>query len=262
MNPPRKTSPGRSAHEKEAAPLSLDYDHMMRLCAKHWKVLVGCLVLGLVGGFLYAETQTPIYAAKATIFVPSRDPNVNGNMGQTDNFGADMIKTFEALLQTRDLPARVVKAESLNENPEFVSPAVSEDEATGMLWGELSIHIRPLTRLIDITVENRSPEMAQKLANLVAEAAVTQQLDQHAGSGSELSDNLEKEIERLHQNVTETENALAEYAKSHNLGVASAPGDMGAAQLKDLQQQYSAAEVQVTLLRRTIWRGTSQADPG
>jgi capsular exopolysaccharide synthesis family protein len=249
MNPPRKTSPSRSSHEKESAPISLDYQHLLRLCLKHWKVLAGCVVLGLAGGFFYAQSQTPIYAAKATIFVPSRDPNVNGASAQPDVMGGDMIKTFEALLQTRDLPARVVRVEHLNENPQFVNPPVSEEAATGMLWGDLSIHIRPLTRLIDITVENSSPEMAQMLANRAAEAAVDQQLDQHTGSGLELSDNLGKEVERLQQNVTDADHALAEYAKTHNLGVGADPNEITAAHLKDLNQQYSAAQNQVTLLR-------------
>jgi capsular exopolysaccharide synthesis family protein len=255
MNPTRKTSSSRGSHEKETAPLSLDYDHLSRLCLKYWKWLVGGVVAGVLAGFLYAASQTPIYAAKATIVVPSKDPNVPSvdNVGQTDDTSGDMIKTYEQLLQTRDLPERVVKSEHLNENPEFlpegVAPPISEDAATGMLAGDATIRIRPLTRLIDITVEHRSPQMAELLANRLAQESILQEFEQKSGSASALSDHLQKEVERLRQKVLESERALQDYQSSHNIGGSiDDPEDVGDTRLKDLNQQYINAQAQVTLL--------------
>src|SRR5476651_1451884 len=104
MNPPRRSSSSRSSQEKETAPLSLDYEHLSRLCLKYWKWLTGGVVAGILAGLLYAACQTPIYAARATIFVEAKEssmPNVS-NVDQLDTHSADLLKTFEQLLQTRD----------------------------------------------------------------------------------------------------------------------------------------------------------------
>ncbi len=90
---------------------------------------------------------------------------------------------------------------------------MSEETATAMLAGEVGIHIRPFTRLIDITVENRSPKMAQMLANRVAEESISQHFDQNAGNTSDLAESLQKEVTRLQEKVAESDNALAQYRR-------------------------------------------------
>ena len=253
MNPPRKTSSSRSSHEKDAAPLAIDYDHISRLCLKHWKWLVGGVVVGALAGLIVTLFQTPIYLALASIEVPIKDTEVPGGVGvNPTDFSGDMIKTFEARLQTKDLPERVVKSEHLNENPEFlpdgVTPPVSEGTATGMLQKDAAVNIRPLTRLIDIKVEHHSPKMAQFLANRLAQEAVTQEFEQHTGSSTDLSENLKTEIARLRKNVADSAHALQEYQAAHKVdGTSDNPEDADT-RLKDLNQQYNAAQAQVTLL--------------
>src|SRR5580692_11516530 len=125
MNPPRKASSSRGSQDKEAAPLSIDYDHLSRLCLKHWKVLAGGVVLGLLGGYFYAESQTPIYSAQATIEVnPKNSSSSNSSISQQDGVSDDMIKTYEQLLKT-NLPERVVKSQHLNENAEFLPEGIT-----------------------------------------------------------------------------------------------------------------------------------------
>ena len=257
MNASRKTSSSRGgAQEKEQPALSLDYDHLRRLCLKHWQWLAGGLAAGILGGLIFAAFQTPIYEATATIIVPSKDPNVPGvdGAGQTDNVSGDLIKTFAQLLRTKDLLERVVKSERLNESSEFlpkdVPPPISEGAATDMLMGDVSIHIEPMTRLIDITVDHPSPKMAQLLANRLAQESIAQEFDQQTGSSSVLSNYLEKEVARLRPMVAESERALREYQSTHNMGTSiDNPEDVLGTRLKDLNQQYMKAQADVTLLK-------------
>jgi len=256
MPPPRKTSSSRGSQEKEIAPLSLDYDYLLRLCVKYWKWLAGGIGAGFLAGFLYASSQTPIYGARAAILVPAKEssvPNV-GDVGQSDTHSGDMLNTFVQLLQTKDLVERVVKSEHLNENPEFlpkgVTPPVSEETAAGMLAGDVTIRIRPTTRLIDITVEHPSPQMAQLLANRLAQESVLQEFDQKTQSAGVLSDYLQKEVARLQQKVSESEHAVQDYQASHQEGGSLNDNeDVVDARLKDLNQQYINAQAQVTLLK-------------
>ena len=255
MNSSRKTTSSRGPREKESAPLSLDYDHITRLCLKYWMWLVGAVVAGAVGGLLYAESQTSIYEAVSSIVVKAKDTDVP-NVGDSaqDTQSADLLKTTEQLLQTKDLVTRVVKSEHLNENPDFlppgITPPVSEDEAAGILAGDVSIHIRPLTRLIDITVDHHNPEMAKLLADRLAEASIMQQFAQRAESAGVLSDYLQKEVTQLQEKVAESERALQDYQASHKEGSSLGDSeDIVGTRLKDLNQQYIDAQAQVTLLK-------------
>jgi polysaccharide biosynthesis transport protein len=255
MPPPRKTSSSRRSEEKENAPLSLDYDYLLRLCLRYWPWLVGGVVVGGLAGFLYTAFQIPIYGAKAALFVPAKDssvPNV-GEVGQSDTHSGDMLNTYVQLLQTKDLVERVVKSEHLNENPEFlpkgVTPPVSEETAAGMLTSERTIRIRPTYRLIDITVEHPSPQMAQLLANRLAQEAVLQEFDQKTASAGVLSNYLEQEVKRLQQKISESQHALQDYRASHPGGDSlDTPDDIVGTRLKDLNQQYINAQAQEALL--------------
>jgi succinoglycan biosynthesis transport protein ExoP len=258
MNPPRKTSSSRGSQEKESAPLSLDYDHLSRLCLKYWKWLVGGVLGGAVAGLLFSATQTTIYEARSTIVVQSNKDAVPGvvDVGRADTSSSDLLKTFEQLLQTKDLVQRVVKSEHLNENAEFlngITPPISEDDATSILAKDVTIRIRPLTRLIDITVDHHSPHMAKLLADKLAQESITQEFDQQTETATALSDDLQKEVTQLQQKVEASEQALHDYQASHKeggAGISLDPSeDIVVANYKDLNQQYMSAQAQVTLLK-------------
>ena len=110
--------------------MSLDYDHLMRLCLKYWMWLVGGVVVGFVGGYLYALSQTAIYETHSEIVVNGKDSSVPNVGGETEGQSPEVLKTLEQMLQTKDLPERVVRAEHLNDNAEFIagkwSPPISE----------------------------------------------------------------------------------------------------------------------------------------
>ena len=256
MNPPRKSQSSRGSQEKEAPGLTLDYDHLLRLCLKYWKWLIGAVVVGFVGGYFYAASQTAIYEAVSTINVTGKDssvPNAGDQSAVLEN--PELLKTFEQLLETKDLAERVVRAEHLNENPEFLAPykvaPVPEDVATTMLDGDLSIRIRLGTKLIDITVDHPSPKMAKFLADKLAEQAVLQRIDERIESASHSADELQKEVTLLEGKVAESEEALHQYEIAHKgEGIPSDDkADVTTSRLTDLNQQYMNAQATVTLLK-------------
>jgi capsular exopolysaccharide synthesis family protein len=251
MNQPRKSSSNRGPQQKEAAPLSLDYNHISRLCLKYWKWLVAGVAVGFISGYFYAASQTPIYAAQASILVNEKD--ASNDVVTPDGIGDGMIKTYEQLLQTKDLAERAVKNQNLQDNPEFLPPGiqgpVSQDAAAGILASEMSIHIRLGTRLIDIMVEHPSNRMAALLANELAKAAVEQYVDQHTGSGNGVADSLQKQVDQLQQQLAKATSDLKAYEASHGIVESSNEGQTSQESVvTDLDKQLSEAQEQVTLL--------------
>jgi succinoglycan biosynthesis transport protein ExoP len=256
MNAVRKAPSSRSSQEKDAPGLTIDYQQIGRLCLRYWKWLAGAVVLGAVGGLLVALSQTKIYEAQSTLEVaPNRQSTEMPSAGLLATDRSDnMLKTIEQLLQRRDLPARVVRDEHLNENQEFlpagVAAPVSEDYATAVLNGMIDIRIRPLTRLIDITVQHPSPTMAKSLADALAREAVLQAADQGSTGASDLADSFQKEVDGLSAKVVEASNKLIEYQKTHHVSnaIGDPTGDLANTEVKDLHQRYDDALATYALL--------------
>jgi capsular exopolysaccharide synthesis family protein len=236
--------------------MSLDYDHLLRLCLKYWMWLVGAVVLGLVVGYIYAAKQLAIYETYSTIVVNGEESSVPKVVGEMEGESPDVLKTLEQMLQTKDLPQRVVETEHLNENVAFLSPKwtqpVSEDEATSLLASDVSIRIRPLTRLIDITVDHPNPEMAKFLADKLAEQSIIQRSLLHQGGAGILSTYFQQEVDRLKEKVRISREALHDYEVAHKAdGIVSdggSQGDLTASNLQDLNGQYMKAVADETAL--------------
>lgn len=255
MNPPRKRQ-SRSQEKEAPAGMSIDYQHLLRLCIKYWMYLVGLAVVGFVGGYLYALSQTAIYETSSTIEVTSRAENTVRTSTDLEGETSDVLKTLEQLLQTKDLSQRVVQAEHLNENADFlagmVKPPITEDAATSLLADQVSIRNRMGTRLIDITVDHPSPQMAKFLADKLAEQSVLQRIDTHRGSASILSTYFQKEIDRLKEKQAISQKALHDYQLAHKTEgiVTDAKDDISNSRVQDLNAQYMKAQSDATFLEQ------------
>ena len=257
MNSSRKTSSSRGAPEKDPAAVSIDFDHLSRLCLKYWKWLAGAIVGGAFIGLIVALVQTPVYEAKSSIVIKAKDsdlPNV-GDVGPQART-MDELNTLVQFLQRRDLMVQVVKDEHLNENPDFLPPGttapISEETATDMLMGGVSIRNRPLSWYIDIKVDHSSPKMAKFLADRIAQESIVQEFEQSSDNASVLSDYLQKEVTRLQDKVADSERAVQEYQAAHpNDGQIStdSPSNIVIQQLEDLNKQYIDAQAKVALLK-------------
>jgi capsular exopolysaccharide synthesis family protein len=256
MNTPRRSQSHRSSHEKEPAGMIIDYQHMWRLCLKYWKWLLAVSVLGAVIGLLVALSETTIYAARASIVVAATASHESGDVIGSNmmalSAGDSTMKTVEQLLQTRSLMERVVRDEKLNENPDFLPSGVtaptSEEFAQTFLLTHTEIRTRLGTRLIDITVEHHSPQMAKFLADKLARASVVQATDQTTSGVSELADSLQKHVDDLAAKSAEATANLIQYEQEHHLDGTIDPSDLATAEVKDLHQRYDEALANLALL--------------
>jgi capsular exopolysaccharide synthesis family protein len=259
MNAPRKSQSRSSSHEKEAPGIVIDYQQLGRLCVRYWKWLGAAVFVGAVAGLLTALSQMTIYAAKASIVVEgtttehqggSEDPVAPNLMVANGN--DSMMKTVEELLKTHDLVERVVRSEKLNESSEFLpahaTPPVSVDYAVAVLAGHTDIRQRPLTRIIDITVEHHSPEMAEKLADRLAQESILQASERPSYAAGLQAEQLQREVDALSAEAADATSKLIEYEKAHHLDGTVDPADLANTEVKDLHQHYDEALANLALL--------------
>ncbi len=247
--------------------MSLDYEHLLRLCLKYWMWLAGAVVVGFVGGYLYALSQTAIYETYSQIVVNGKDSSMTSVGSEAEGPSPEVLKTLEQMLQTKDLPDRVVRAEHLNENAEFLAPTwkppVAEEAATALLANEVSIRVVPLTHLIDITVDHPSAKMAKFLADRLAEQSILQRIQVHSSGAGVLSTYLAQEVERLKDKVKASRQALHDYEVSHKEeGIAEGDKtDLSSSRLVGPQRAVHESDRGRNDACGTIRRKSPQVDP-
>lgn len=244
MNPPSKSTTSRKNGPANHSAITLDYNELLRICLKYWWIIAACLAIGVVASTYYAKSQISIYSSQATILVPDKAPKIPSlNDGvTTDAKSGDLLKTYEQLLQTRDLSLRVVKALHLESDPEFLGgpTPVSEETATDMLTNRRTIRIHPSTRLIDITVEHHSPKVAEMLADEFARQAIQQDVDRSTQGAVDFSQQLDTQIRDVADELKKLDQAVEDYREAHPDDSLSPTADTVDQNVLALNNQYNA----------------------
>jgi polysaccharide biosynthesis transport protein len=97
-----------------------------QVVTKHkWKI-VGCFLAAVGITALIVFSTTPIYTAKATLFIERTEPQVvNIKQVLSESAGAEESSYYESqyqVLKSRSLAAEVIKRQGLDKNPEFIRP--------------------------------------------------------------------------------------------------------------------------------------------
>ncbi|MDX9723389.1 MAG: polysaccharide biosynthesis tyrosine autokinase [Myxococcota bacterium] len=181
----------QEASEGESAGLPLR-EYWNTLLKRLWTVVL-VFVIVLTGVALYTFQQPKIYEATTTIIIDPEPPRVRpldeANSAPQWIFQDTYFDTQLRVIQSRHVAERVVRDQGLAENLEFLGLTELDDEdalasalehgdPAGMLLGMLNVEPVPDTRMVKISVQHRSAELAALLSTAVAEA-YSQQNSEH-----------------------------------------------------------------------------------
>jgi len=128
----------------------------MKALTRRWPTVVVCLLTAIGTAVVATKLSTPLYEARTQLFVATRASDDTTQLNQGQNFSQARVQSYAAIVSTRQVTEPVVKKLRLRTTPE-----------------ELASHIKavaPLdTVLINITVQDASPQRAARIANAVAE---------------------------------------------------------------------------------------------
>jgi len=128
---------------------------------RRWALVVGCVLAGLLGGYLTAP-RTPVYTAQSTIYVGAQLLNERS----TGAVSADVLngleqvsKTFAKMIQSTPIAQAALDRTRLQRSAQSV---LSETETIP----------EPETQLLRVKVTDENPAVAQQLADAMAEGFV------------------------------------------------------------------------------------------
>ena len=197
-------------------------------------LIAACMILGAGLAVLYVVTATPIFTAKAQVLIESRMPvtfreQVSETIATLDT---PAVESQLAILLSENIAEKVVrKAGFLDMRPEeepgfSLSPfawvrsllaaamppdpvAVSQAEntrlreATTYLWTGMEVGRLGLSHVIEISYSSSDRDLSAKVANLIADSYIEDQLETRAETARQGSLWLEKRIDTLRQQMNE-----------------------------------------------------------
>lgn len=150
----------------------MDLRDYLRILRGRWRLilLVVLLSVGAAAGLTFSAT--PIYEARAQLFVSTSGAAVNdAGLAFGGQFAQQRVKSYTEIVASPRVTKAVIDELNLTLSPDELADKISADAPVG-------------TVLIDIFVRDDSPEMAQNIANAVARtfAEVASDLEQPEGS--------------------------------------------------------------------------------
>lgn len=208
-------------------------------------VAVAVLIGGL--GTLWAIKQQDTYRSVSTLLVPQEDlkiiPGVDVNAEEVKSLEA--LNTIAQRLRQSSVLLRVVKANNLTNHIALrnrLGDRPTETQAANALLAMVKTKVRPNTRLIDISVEHRSPELTELVANAVATEFLRENAELKQGGNRSVSADLLEEAEKLKKKVEASERALQDYKEKHNAGSLENQQNTVLDNLKKLNEDFTAAK--------------------
>jgi capsular exopolysaccharide synthesis family protein len=147
---------GQSARDRHGERVSVDLQTYLRILRKHWRVIpiVSLAVLAATAGITYLIPKT--YESQLQFFVSTVDTSNNSQLAQGSDFLQQRVKSYSQLLKAPVVLQPVVDKVGLETSPSRLAEQVTTTIPTD-------------TVLIDVTVTERSPQTAQRIAIAIGE---------------------------------------------------------------------------------------------
>lgn len=253
------------------------------LLQRQFRLIAVTVLLVVAAAALIAFSLTPIYSSSALILVdPARkdllDPETQGFSTGSDSAKVD---SEVEILRSNNVLLRVVQNQNLvkevadNWTPSLrerilatlrlgeLTPPTAEEAVTQALQGlrrNLTVQRVGLTYVISVQVRSPEPKRAAELANAVAEAYVSEQLQSKVNNVLASRDIMQGRIAAARQNIVESEGAFDSYINSN---ISRIVAETGRTELASMQQQISElaqARQQSAALAETLQSSVANND--
>ncbi|WGD31622.1 polysaccharide biosynthesis tyrosine autokinase [Ancylobacter sp. WKF20] len=225
-----------------------DLHHAVDFLLRRWPLIAMVAASVLAAAFVIYLTITPTYTSTAEVLLDSSSRSGLGNeLSPLDD--KTVIDDQMAILTSVNFLKRVVEHEKLNEDPEFGAPEVSIlarlkllvglggapapaavsqptsgddiDPTTrgtiGRLTLAMTIGRKPRSSIITIAVASEDRVKAARIANAIADAYITDQLESRFESARRASSWLTERMQSLREALRASEEAVVKFRNDNNI---------------------------------------------
>ena len=236
--------------ERAPAPDAIDLRHVQDFFWRRWKLIVTTAAVVAAVTFVVLLAVTPQYTATAQVLLDPRKEKIFGADTIVPELSLDTgnVDSQISVIRSTNLLQRVVEKTNLTQDPEFglpappglfsllrslvsvtplpeAKPATAPTEAIepdvlraiGRLRSPLDVQRVQRTYVISIAVTSEDPAKAARLANAIADAFIVDKLDARYEAAKRASLWLTERMDALREQVQQSEQAVADFRRKHNL---------------------------------------------
>ena len=188
------------------------------LLEKIW--LIAAVNLLTVGaGVLFIVRSEKVFSATTTVEIEQEQQRIiKTDPRRSEERGEEVLKTIEQNLKSPALMLRLAHHPELLGEPSFLAgmrSSASEAQLEQILSGSISVKVRPGTWLIDVTAEDASPKIAQKISRVLVEEFIRSTSESREQVSQKAHEFLRQEAERLQAALTRSEESLQRYKEQN-----------------------------------------------
>ena len=207
-----------------------------------------CTISAVLTAFAYTCFLPQEYSAQTVIQIEDEEQKVVKIEGvqSEDLKSLEALKTFEQKVTSPEVLLRVIHHPELRNDPTFLPEVKQKSDNT--LQKALARHIdaklRRGTRLIDITVDHRSPVMAQRIAELLVQEFVRWNFETQRDAAETARRFLLDEAKRLRGKLEQSEQALQKYKEQNEAISLEETQNITVEKLKELNLRLTTAKAE------------------
>ncbi len=203
----------------EGEPHFWDY---WKVLVRHRRTVIMVFVGAVLAAFVWSLTARPVFTGTAMLRIDQEEPRIlkferPGRDDTTGESAQNQLQTHHRLLQSRALANRVIALVDLERHPEFRSVGRRPGELTDAFLDRLQVEPVRNTRLVKVAFESRSPELAARVANTLADAAIAQQLDDKKDAGRYATQFLTTQTNEARKVLQSSEAQLSRFLEENDI---------------------------------------------
>ncbi len=224
--------PGSQVEPRTPSFLMSEHRSLMdvwRVLTKQRFTIITVTILFLAGAVWYAFRTTPVYESVSRIEIKQSEIGNGDLLGlfEAEDEAAEALKTEVRILQSDTVLFETAQALHLlsrvrgNKDGKTASSAdiTPRERAAmiGMVRGGLSVLVIPDTRLVEIRYQSTDPQLGTNIVNQLVETYSDAELQTKFDRTEHVSQWLQKRMDSLRQEASNTQQALADYQRAHNI---------------------------------------------
>ena len=189
---------------------------------RHRRTVLMVFVGAVLTAFIWSVTARPVFTGTAMLRIEREEPRIlKFEPPRRDDTGGEsaqiQLQTERRLLQRRALANRVIGLVDLERHPEFRSVGRRPGELTDAFLDRLQVEPVRNTRLVKVSFESRSPELAAQVANTMADAVIAQQLDDKKDASQYATRFLTAQVNEARQALESSEAQLSQFLEENDI---------------------------------------------
>jgi capsular exopolysaccharide synthesis family protein len=189
---------------------------------RHRRTVVMVFVGAVLTAFVWSVTARPVFTGTAMLRIEKDEPRIlKFEPPRRDDGGGDsaqtQMQTERRLLQRRALANRVIALLGLERHSEFSSVGRRPGELTDAFLDRLQVEPVRNTRLVKLSFETRSPELAAQVANTLADEVIAQQFDDKKDASQYATRFLTAQVNEARQTLHSSEVQLSQFLEENDI---------------------------------------------